>query len=172
MKHIPLLGLLIASTFAAGCSFEQSSKLLTPTAPSGNTAGAAGTTNPPATSSSSFSGTWGSSKIPGIPNLSNCSEPKWTITEQSGTSVAGTMTATCTGGTTVSANLTGEMASADKLNLTAKGTVLAVGIPCAFDLAGVGTRQGSDSMKLDYQGTTCLGTVSGTEMLRRFPTTP
>jgi hypothetical protein len=56
--------------------------------------------------------------------------------------------------------------------MTATGTIVAAGIPCQFDLAGVGTRQANDSMKLDYKGSYCLGTVSGTEMLRRFPSVP
>ena len=174
-----LLALLIASTLAAACSFEQSSKLLTPTAPTGNP-GPAGTTTPPANNgsnpsspnspASNFSGTWGTSKIPGIPDIGSCSDVKWVITTQSATTVAGTMSANCTGGANVSANLTGEMVGADKLQLTARGTAIALNIPCGFDLTGIAMRQGDDTAKLDYSGTTCLGTVSGTEMLRKFPT--
>jgi hypothetical protein len=160
-----------------GCSFENTSQLLTPTAPSGN-GGVSGSTTPTApnnssgtTPASAFAGAWGSSSIAGLP-VANCADLKWLITEQSATSLAGTMSATCQGGTTVSANLTGELRSDTVVDLTAKGTIIALGIPCAFDLTGVGTRQTNDSMKLDYTGTHCLGAVSGTQNLNRFPTLP
>jgi len=94
---------------------------------------------------------------------------KWVISEQSATSIAGTVSATCAGGAKVNANLTGTTNGQSAMNLTAIGTIVAAGIPCAFDLSGVGTRQSNDSMKLDYKGSYCLGTVSGTETLRRFP---
>ena len=79
------------------------------------------------------------------------------------------MTATCAGGATVSATLNGQMAGANTINLTAAGTIVALGIPCGFNLTGVGTRQTDDSMNLVYQGTHCVGNTSGTETLRRFP---
>ena len=51
----------------------------------------------------------------------------------------------------------------------ATGTLTAVGVPCQFNLNGAGTRQAGDTMKVDYNGTYCLGTISGTETLRKFP---
>jgi hypothetical protein len=44
-----------------------------------------------------------------------------------------------------------------------------MGLPCQFNLTGTGTRQSDDTMKVDYNGSHCLGTVSGTEILRKFP---
>jgi hypothetical protein len=86
--------------------------------------------------------------------------------------VAGNVTATCAGGSTVSATLTGQATSATTVVLTATGTITALGVPCTFNLDGTGTRQADDSMKLDYKGAYCLGPVAGTETLRRFPTVP
>ena len=173
MKNAALFAVWLGATLAAGCSFENTSKLLTPTTPSGNTGTAGSTssgssTNTPA---SAFSGAWGSSSIAGLP-IANCTDLNWLITEQSATSLAGTMSATCAGGSTVNANLTGTMNGAVAMNLTAVGTFVAAGIPCGFNLSGVGTRQTNDTMKLDYQGSYCLGTVSGTDTLRRFPNVP
>jgi hypothetical protein len=180
MKKSSVLAAVLASALVTGCAFENTSRLLTPTAPGGD-AGVAGSTTPTGSSSSStgstnssntpasaFSGAWGSSSIAGLP-ISNCADLKWLITEQSATSLAGTVSATCAGGTKVNANLTGTLTSANIMNLTAIGTIVAAGIPCGFDLSGVGTRQSNDSMNLDYKGSYCLGTVSGTEVLRRFP---
>ena len=45
-------------------------------------------------------------------------------------------------------------------------------LPCQFKLTGVGTHQGGDAIKVDYNGTYCFGTVSGSEMLRRPETKP
>ncbi len=185
MKNAHLIAVVLATTSAAGCAFENTSKLLTPTAPSANVGGAAGTTTSTgsgntsgnsststttSTPASGFSGAWGSS-IAGLP-VGNCADLKWLITEQTATSVGGTVSATCAGGATVSATLVGQLNGTDKVNLTASGTIVALGIPCAFTLTGLGTRQTNDSMKLDYQGTHCLGSISGSETLRRFPIVP
>jgi hypothetical protein len=178
MRTASLSAVCLASTLAIGCAFESTSKLLTPTAPTGDV-GVAGTTVPTGSSStggnsagtpaSAFSGAWGSSSIAGLP-VANCADLKWVISEQSATSVAGTVTATCAGGAKVNATLTGATTGVGTMNLTAMGTIVAAGIPCGFDLSGVGTRQSNDSMNLDYKGSYCLGTVSGTQTLRRFPT--
>ena len=118
---------------------------------------------------SAFAGAWGSSTIAGLP-LGNCSDVKWMITTQTDNSVSGNVTASCASGVAVSANLTGTLASADKINLVANGTLTAMGLPCQFTLNGTGTRAANDTMQVDYTGTYCLGTVSGSEQLRKFPT--
>ena len=181
MKNVSLLGLLLASALATGCAFEQTSKLFSPTAPSGD-AGVAGSTttggstNGGSTSgggsatnaASAFAGAWGSSTIAGLP-LGNCSDVKWLITAQTATSVGGTVTANCASGVKVSANLTGTLQNEDVINLVANGTLTAMGLPCQFNLDGTGTRQAGDTMKVNYNGSYCLGAVNGTETLRKFP---
>ncbi|HKY20937.1 MAG TPA: hypothetical protein VJM31_06935 [Vicinamibacterales bacterium] len=166
MKNAYLIAITVASLIATACAFENKSELMTPTAPSVNVGGAGG--NNSTTPVSAFTGAWGSSSLAGLP-IGNCTDLKWLITEQTSSTIGGTVSATCAGGATVTATLTGQLVSADKINLTATGTILALGIPCALNLTGVGTRQTNDSMKLDYQGTHCLGSVSGSETLRRFP---
>ena len=167
--------LVVITALASACSFENKAELLTPTAPSGNAGGnttSANTTANPrsasATPASAFAGTWGSSSIAGLP-VGGCTDPKWLITEQSATAIAGTVSATCAGGATVAATLTGQTASNGTMNLAAAGTILAMGIPCPFTLTGIASPQPNDQMKLEYSGSHCLGPVSGTEMLRRFP---
>jgi hypothetical protein len=177
MNHSSLLSLLLASALATGCAFENKTTLFTPTAPSG-TGGTTGTGSTgtggssggsTASPASAFSGAWGSPSIAGRP-LGNCSDVKWLITEQSGSSVSGSVTATCASGVSVAANLTGTMQSEDVIALAATGTLTAMGLPCQFTLNGTGTRQAGDTMKVEYSGTYCLGTVSGSETLRKFPT--
>lgn len=181
MKNLSLMSLLLASTLATGCAFEQSSKLFAPTSPSSVSGGAAGSTSSTGstgsssggngsstTAASAFSGAWGSSTIAGLP-LGNCSDVKWLITAQTASSVSGTVTANCASGVTVAANLNGTMQSENVINLVATGTMTAMGLPCQFNLNGTGTRQAGDTMKVDYNGSYCLGTVNGSETLRKFP---
>jgi hypothetical protein len=175
MKTFPLLSLLLASTLATGCAFEN--KLTGPTSSSG-TGDAAGSTSTGGSSStgsasttaptSAFAGAWGSSTIAGLP-LGNCSDVKWLITAQTDSSVSGTVTAACASGVNVAANLTGTLQSENVINLVATGTLTAMGLPCQISLNGTGTRQAGDTMKVDYNGSYCFGTVSGSETLRKFP---
>lgn len=178
MKKISLLSVMLAATAVAGCAFENSSKLFGPTAPSANE-GPAGTTSGGSSNTgsgagsgsnaaSAFAGSWGSSTIAGLP-LGNCSDVKWLITAQTATSIGGTVTANCASGVKVAANLTGTLQSDSVINLTATGTMTAMGLPCQFNLTGTGTRQSDDTMKVNYNGSHCLGTISGTETLRKFP---
>jgi hypothetical protein len=171
MTIFTLLSLLLASTLATGCAFEN--KLTGPTSPSGTGDTAGGTSTGASTGSttspaSAFAGAWGSSTIAGLP-LGNCSDVKWLITTQTASSVSGTVTATCASGINVSANLTGTMQSDSVMNLVTTGTLTAMGLPCQFSLNGTGTRQAGDTMKVDYNGSYCFGTVSGSETLRKFP---
>jgi hypothetical protein len=173
LSRYSIFGLLIASMLATGCAFEQSSKLLNPAAPSDNSgAGGNGTgsgsgsgSGSGTTPASAFAGDWGSSAIAGLP-LGTCSDVKWNITAQTATSVAGSVTATCASGVSVSAELTGTLQNDDVINLVATGTLTAMGLPCQFNLTGVGTRESRDTMKVDYSGSYCFGSINGSEILR------
>ncbi len=176
MRNLSLLSLLLASILATGCSMENTfSPPTSPSAtgtPSGNTTTGTTTGGNSASAASSpaspFAGAWGSSTIAGLP-LGNCADVKWLITAQTDSSVSGTVTATCASGVNVAANLTGTMQSDSVIKLVATGTLTAMGLPCPFSLDATGTRQAGDTMKVDYSGSYCLGTVSGTETLRKFP---
>lgn len=60
----------------------------------------------------------------------------------------------------------------DKVNLKAKGSAVAFGLTCSFDLSGVGQRESADAVRLNYNGSTCFGPVSGSELLRRNAPAP
>ena len=170
-----------------GCSFQQTSELLSPTAPSGTDGAASGTTTGgtstggggsatgggssttgggSTTGGSPFSGAWGSSTIAGLP-LGNCSDVQWQINSQTDTSIAGTVNAACASGVVVAANLNGTLQSADVINLIAEGTLTVMGLPCQFSLTGVGTRQSGDTVKVDYTAPTASARVNGSEILRK-----
>ena len=93
MNNAALIAVLLGSTLAAGCSFENTMKLLSPTAPSGEVggtgtpplAGSTSPTNPTSQTVPGFSGTWGSPAIAGLP-IGNCSDVQWSISSQSANS--------------------------------------------------------------------------------------
>ena len=175
MRRISLIAILLASLTAMACV----KTTYVPTGPgavnpsSGNTTTTGGSGNSGNSSqamAAAFSGVWGSSTIAGLP-LGTCSDVKWTITTQTATTVAGSVTASCSSGVTVAANLSGTMVNENTMNLTTNGTLTAAGVPCQFNINGTGTRQANDAMKVDYSGTYCFGTVQGSEILHKFPNT-
>src|SRR5258706_8736171 len=166
---------LAASVMLTGCQFQNKTTLL-PTAPSSantssssssSSSSASTTTAASSTSGAAAAGTWASPTIAGLPNISTCTNLQWQISSQSATSVAGNVSAVCGGVVNVNANLSGRMTGSDVVNLEANGQAVGLGITCPFSLNAVGHMQGNDAMRLDYQGTTCLGPVSGSEMLQR-----
>jgi hypothetical protein len=138
MRNRALIAIVIAA--AAGCtSFERKSSLTGPTA--------AGT--------SSLLGTWTSSSI--IPSPSSCTDFKWNVTEQTGTSAKGSFSATCAG----------DLQNTSTIAWSAQGTATAPGLPsCAITLTGT-AELGVETIRVPYSGDTCLGKVSGIESLRR-----
>lgn len=121
-------------------------------------------TTKPSNSLSGFSGSWSSGNI--IPAASSCTDFKWTVSELTGTSASGSFSATCAGNITfygtASGTLTGSI-----VNWKADATGSAPGLPsCPISLTGT-AKLNNDTIEVPYQGTTCLGAVSGLEILKR-----
>jgi hypothetical protein len=147
MKRIAYLTLAASLSIAsAGCfKFEQKS-----TAPSNSLA--------------NLAGSWTSGNI--IPAASSCTDFKWTVTEYTGTTAKGSFNATCAGDITfygtAEAWLTGSI-----INWKANATGSAPGLAnCPISLSGT-AKLTDDTIEVPYSGTTCLGAVSGTEILKR-----
>ena len=189
MRNITLIATLLGSVLLNACGFQNKTDLLVPTAPSSVTASTGTTTSSSSSSSSSsassaaaapsassasspFAGTWAGPTFNGLPNITSCTDLRWQIDDMSLPDLAGSVSAVCGGSVTVTANLTGKQQSNDVIELTAKGQAVGFGITCGFSLNGVGRRETDNSIKLDYQGTTCLGPVSGSEVLRRASPAP
>jgi hypothetical protein len=94
-------------------------------------------------------GTWASASSGVIPSPSTCVDFKWNPTEQSATSAKGSFSATCAGGLKVAG--------------TASETG---GSPCAITLTGT-AELGTNSIRIPYTGSTCVGPVSGVEILNK-----
>jgi hypothetical protein len=150
MKHILTLCVSAAVALAAaGCiGFERKSTVTAPTA-SGVAA---------------LMGNWTSANI--IPSASTCTDFKWNVTEQTGNSASGSFTATCANDLKLTGTAQGTL-SGSLVNWTAQGTATAAGLAsCGISLSGT-AELGTDSIRVPYSGETCLGRVSGVEVLRK-----
>lgn len=146
MKKTAFALIAAASIATAGCiEFSQKS-----TSPSG--------------SLRDLAGSWSSTNL--IPTADACADFKWNVTEYTGTRAAGTFSAKCAGGLSLEGSAQGTLSGA-VITWSAAGIASAPNLPsCAIALNGTAVQRG-DEIEVPYSGTTCLGPVSGTEILRR-----
>lgn len=150
MKNCLLATILCFSAAAAGC-VGYSSKT---------------TTGPSSTGVASLMGNWASTGASVIPSPATCADFKWNPTEQTANSAKGSFSAACAGGLNVSGTATGTL-SGSVINWAANANAATAAQPtCAVLLAGT-AELGVDSIRIPYAGTTCLGPVSGVEILNR-----
>ena len=150
MKHYTQLTVLLAAAaFTAAClGFERKSTV----------------TGPTAAGLSSLSGSWSSAGI--IPSPDSCTNFRWNVSEQTGTSARGSFSATCAGDLRIAGTAEGTL-NGSRIDWRADATGSRPGLPaCAIALTGTAEIL-VDSVRVPYSGTTCLGPVKGTEVLRR-----
>jgi hypothetical protein len=122
------------------------------------------TLGPSATGVSGLLGNWISANV--LPSPSTCTDFKWNVTEQSGNRVSGTFSATCAGDLKVAGTANGTL-SGSNVTWNAQGTATLASLPsCAITLSGT-AELGVDSIRVPYSGNTCLGPVSGVEVLKK-----
>jgi hypothetical protein len=140
---------VIAAVAATAClGFEHSSSL----------------TGPSNTGLSALMGTWVSASV--VPSASSCTDFNWNVTEQTSMTVKGSFTATCANNLQVTGTAQGTM-SGSTIQWSAVGNAIAPDLPaCAITLTGTAEVSG-DSIRVPYSGTTCMGPVSGVEILKR-----
>jgi hypothetical protein len=165
---LALLGPVSLAT--TGCGLDRSSSVLGPTsdnsaASGGSSGGATGTTG----SGSSLVGTWTSSNTtPALATPTSCGNFQYQITSQTATAISGTFSGTCGGGTTLSGNAVGQI-DGTAIAITVTGNATMPGTTtCPVTLTGNGTiEDGGNTLRVPFSGTTCLGPVSGIEVLRK-----
>lgn len=105
--------------------------------------------------------------IPGATAGGSCTNFRWAVTEFTGTTGAGTFSATCF---STNVQITGSASgtlSGTNVTWSANATATMEGLPpCAIALGGVAVLE-TDRIRVPYSGTTCLGPVSGTETIKR-----
>jgi hypothetical protein len=122
------------------------------------------TLGPTASGIGALLGSWTSSNL--IPGPDACSDFRWDVTEQTATTASGSFSASCAGDLRLSGTARGTLTGSN-ISWSATGNASAPGLPsCAINLTGT-AELGVDSIRVPYTGTTCLGAVSGTEVLRK-----
>jgi hypothetical protein len=121
-------------------------------------------TGPSASGLSALMGTWSSTNV--APSASSCTDFKWTVTEQTSTMAKGSFSATCANDLKVSGMAQGSL-SGSSIVWSAVGNASAPGVSsCPITLNGT-AELGTDSIRVPYSGDTCLGKVSGVEVLKK-----
>jgi hypothetical protein len=151
MKHYISACALAMCVAAAGCVGYES-KTTAPT--------------PASTSVDALVGNWASAATSVIPSPASCTDFKWTPTQQSTTAAMGAFSASCAGGLKVSGVAAGTL-SGTTVTWTANGLASTPEVSsCAVSLSGT-AELGVNSIRVPYSGTTCLGAVSGVEVLNK-----
>lgn len=146
MRHA-LIALCVAAAASACTSYERKSTL-----------------EPSATGVSALLGNWSSANLAG--GADACTDFKWNVTQQTGNSASGTFSATCKGDLKVNGTASGTL-SGSTVTWTVQGTATAGSVlSCPISLSGT-AELGSDSIRVPYAGDTCLGKVSGVEILKK-----
>jgi hypothetical protein len=127
-------------------------------------------TSPTPAASQLLGGSWTTTQsLPGVSGslADSCVNFQWAVTSFTGTSGSGTFSATCMGNMQVAGSATGTL-SGTTLTWSANATATVPGIPsCAIAIAGTATLEANNQIRIPYSGTTCLGPVSGTEIIKR-----
>jgi len=171
MKRSLSLSVALVATLAfAACGFEHATSVLAPTSSSSG-GGSSPTPNPtsPNSGASSIVGVWTSRDIvSSLPSPNSCGNFQYQIASQTASSITGTFTATCGNGMVLSAMASGQV-NGNNVTITLDGSGSMQGLPlCTFKITGNGTiEDNGNTLNLPYSGTTCLGPVHGTEVLRR-----
>jgi hypothetical protein len=120
--------------------------------------------SPTATGTAALLGNWSSSSA--LPSPTSCTNFRWNVTEQSGNTASGTFSATCAGNLQVAGTANATL-SGSTVTWNAAAAASVPNLPsCPITLTGT-AEIGVDSVRVPYSGDTCLGKVSGVEILRK-----
>jgi hypothetical protein len=123
-------------------------------------------TGPSASSIAALIGTWQSATANVLPSPTSCTNFSWTPTQQTATSATGSFSANCPGGLSVAGTAAGTL-NGTTVTWNATAIASAPDIPkCDVSLSGT-AELGVNSIRVPYSGNTCLGPVSGVEILNK-----
>jgi len=121
------------------------------------------TLSPTATGIAGLLGNWTSANV--VAGANTCTDFKWNVTQQSGNTASGTFSATCAGDLKINGTANGTL-SGSTVTWDAQATAQLAGVSCPITLSGT-AELGVDSIRVPYSGQTCLGPVSGVEVLKK-----
>jgi hypothetical protein len=156
--RLTLTAFAVAAALAAAACIDQQGNVTLPTSPTFD--------GSPATVGT-LTGLWTSGSGQGT--VDNCHSIQWNVTTQTETAVSGSFSAICANVVLITGTASG-VRSGQNMSMQVNGIAQAQGVTttCGFSLQGNGIIQGNDeAVLLNYSGTTCLGPVTGQELLRR-----
>jgi hypothetical protein len=122
-------------------------------------------TGPSATGINALMGAWTSTNI--IPSATTCTGFSWSATEQTNTTAKGSFSATCPGDLKFTGTAEGELTTSGTITWRAQANATAPGLTsCGLTLNGSAELL-TDGIRIPYSGNTCLGAVSGVEILKK-----
>jgi len=155
MKNQILVCVAAVSFAAAGCvGFDHSSTVTSPSSKPGIEA---------------LTGSWQSVADAGsiIPDPNTCTDFKWNATSQTATNASGSFSANCNG--IVFSGFANGTLSGTTVTWGANGTATGSNLPqspCPITLTGT-AELGTNSIRVPYTGSTCMGPVSGVQILNK-----
>ena len=155
---VMLAGLALAVALAGPACIDQGGNVTLPGSPTFD--GSPGTVG-------SLTGLWTSANGQGA--VDNCHSIRWNITNQTETALSGSFSAICANVVLITGTASG-VTNGQNVSVQVSGLAQAQGVTttCGFSLQGIGTiGSDNDVLLVSYSGTTCLGPVSGQEVLRR-----
>lgn len=148
------LGTIVAVLATGGCGLLDKLKD-SPTSPS-----------PATTSLDPFVGSFTSTST-AAPGPTSCGNVRYVVTPTSTTSATITFSATCASSIELTGNGTGTL-SGSTLGWNAQGSVSQGGITCPFSFSnGTATPEGTGGLRVNYSGSVCGISVSGSEVVRK-----
>jgi hypothetical protein len=161
------------SLATTGCGFSHSTTVTSPTSVGATAAAATPTTStstPASSTSGSLVGSWTApaATTATLPAVGTCSNFQFQITTQTASAISGTFGATCGGGITLTGTANGTV-NGTSVSITATGNAALPGTStCPFTLTGTGNViDNGTTLNVPFTGTTCVGPVSGTEVLHK-----
>jgi hypothetical protein len=121
-------------------------------------------TTGPSSDLSELAGRWASGDLGAV--VDGCGKFEWNVTQYSDTRAEGSFSAECEGNVKIDATARAELAGSI-INWSANGNASAPSLPsCPISLTGTATVKGN-TIEVPYSGNTCMGPVSGTEVLTK-----
>ena len=155
------LGTIVAVLATGGCDLLDKLKG-SPASPSPATT----SPSPATTSLDPFVGSFTSTST-AAPGPTSCGNVRYVVTPTSTTSATITFSATCASSIELTGNGTGTL-SGSTLGWNAQGSVSQGGITCPFSFSnGTATPEGTGGLRVNYSGSVCGISVSGSEVVRK-----
>jgi len=159
------ISVLAGLVMSAGCELQTSRSTGPSQVPDSGILSLIGTwTSAPGTTGGLMAHVLNHARTTDITSSSGCNSIQWIVSSQSGSSATGELRMECKSVFvlgTGTANVSGSSVA-----FTLGGTATMPSGGCTFNVSGTGALT-SDTLTLPYSGTTCLGPISGNEVLQR-----